>query len=110
MSEYANYSEYLRHPRFRSVVDYIFRRANQRCENSIEINGEVARCERKATEPHHIKYCKWGEFDTPENLIAVCHECHCVLHTCDSCGGTLKAEAIKANRTICFACFQDGAK
>lgn len=46
------------------------------------------RCERckaaKATEPHHLRYPKWGTIDVPENMIAVCHECHCVLHNKES--------------------------
>lgn len=102
---YSSYSEYLRHPRFRAVVNEVFRRCGGRCENDVLVNGDWVRCGRKATEPHHTKYCKWGEFDPPENLMAVCHECHCELHTCDTCGGWLKAEAIKAGRTCCYSCY-----
>lgn len=43
--------------------------------------GICERCRRRpATEPHHLRYPKWGTFDVPENLIAVCHACHCELH------------------------------
>lgn len=105
---YTSYAEYLRHPRFRAVVDQVFRRAGGRCENEkMDIYGRVKRCSNKATEPHHVRYCKWGDFDTPDNLLAVCHECHCDFHTCALCGGTLKAEAIKAERSICLNCFME---
>jgi hypothetical protein len=32
------------------------------------------------TEVHHLQYPPWGTVDVPENLLAVCHECHCRLH------------------------------
>ena len=35
---------------------------------------------RPPTEPHHLRYPQWGAFDVPENLIAVCHQCHCDIH------------------------------
>lgn len=107
---YRSYAEYLRHSRFRAVVGEVFRRSGGRCENEVDRGGRMVRCTRKATEPHHTKYCKWGEFDPPENLLAVCHECHCDLHTCRRCGGYMKAEAIKADRDICFECFVEASK
>lgn len=36
---YRTYSEYLRHPKFREVVDEVFRRAGGRCENEVFVNG-----------------------------------------------------------------------
>ena len=33
-----------------------------------------------ASEVHHLKYPPWATFDVPENLIAVCHDCHCRIH------------------------------
>jgi hypothetical protein len=68
---YRTYREYLRHPRFLKVRAVVFRRAAGRCE----------RCGlRPPTEPHHLRYPPWGEFDVPENLIAVCNPCHCEIH------------------------------
>lgn len=43
--------------------------------------GSCERCQcRPPTEPHHLRYPPWGAFDVPENLIAVCHPCHCEIH------------------------------
>lgn len=68
---YRSYAEYLRHPRFLAVRDAVFQRAAERCE----------RCEvRTPTEPHHLRYPPWGAFDVPENMIAICHPCHCEIH------------------------------
>lgn len=68
---YASYKEYLRHPRFLAVREVVFQRAA----------GLYERCGlRPPTEPHHLQYPPWGTFDVPENLLAVCHACHCVLH------------------------------
>lgn len=68
---YQSYSEYLRHPKFLEVRRRVFERAGGKCE----------RCHsRPPTEPHHLRYPKWGTFDTDDNLLAVCHECHCKLH------------------------------
>lgn len=27
-----------------------------------------------------MKYPAWGTFDVPENLLPVCHQCHCAIH------------------------------
>lgn len=68
---YRNYREYLRHPRFLAVRARAFERADGLCE----------RCkQRPPTEPHHLRYPPWGAFDVPENLLVVCHRCHCELH------------------------------
>lgn len=68
---YRTYREYLRHPRFRAIRRRVFARAGGWCE----------RCKtRWPTEPHHLRYPPWGEFDVPENMIAVCHRCHCEIH------------------------------
>ena len=67
---YVDYADYLRHPRFLEVRRQAFDRAGGLCE----------RCkQRPATEPHHLAYPIWGEFDVVENLLAVCHECHCII-------------------------------
>lgn len=29
-------------------------------------------------------YPPWGTFDTEENLLAVCHRCHCDIHGKDN--------------------------
>jgi hypothetical protein len=68
---YRTYREYLKHPRFLKVRAQVFERAGGMCE----------RCHRRPpTEPHHLRYPPWGTFDLPENMIAVCHECHCEIH------------------------------
>lgn len=68
---YRTYAEYLRHPRFLEIRAEVFKRAGGLCE----------RCgKRPPTEPHHLRYPPWGTFDVPENMIAVCHQCHCEIH------------------------------
>ncbi|MGH3499337.1 MAG: HNH endonuclease [Nocardioidaceae bacterium] len=68
---YRSYREYLRHPRFLKVRTEVFDRAGGKCE----------RCGiRPPTEPHHLRYPPWGTFDVPENLVAICHQCHCDAH------------------------------
>ena len=43
--------------------------------------GICERCKRrKVTEVHHLRYPPWGTFDVPENLMAICHQCHCEIH------------------------------
>ncbi|OLT24355.1 hypothetical protein BJF79_13505 [Actinomadura sp. CNU-125] len=72
---YRSYREYLRHPRFLAIRAEVFERAGGSCE----------RCgQRPPTEPHHLRYPPWGAFDVPENLLAVCHGCHCELHGKDN--------------------------
>lgn len=69
--EYRSYREYLDHPKFKEIRALVFDRANGVCE----------KCgKRPPTEPHHLKYPPWGTFDEPENLLAVCHQCHCEFH------------------------------
>ncbi len=73
--EYKNYQEYLKHPKFRTIRKQAMSKANYTCQD----------CQRaKATEVHHIQYPKWGEFDVVENLIPLCHKCHCKRHDKDS--------------------------
>lgn len=68
---YRSYAEYLRHPRFLKIRAEVFTWAAGLCE----------RCsKRPPTEPHHLRYPPWGTFDVPENMIAVCHPCHCEIH------------------------------
>jgi three-Cys-motif partner protein len=68
---YASYAEYLRHPKFRAVRSVVIARSGGTCE----------RCKaRRVTEVHHLIYPKWGTFDVPENMIAICHQCHCEIH------------------------------
>jgi hypothetical protein len=68
---YRTYREYLQHPTFRAVRAQVMERAQNQCE--------VCRLV-PATEVHHLRYPPWGTFDVPENLVAVCHQCHCVIH------------------------------
>jgi len=69
--EYSNYQEYLRHPRFRAIRITVMMRAGGVCEDCKE---------KPASEVHHLRYPKWGTFDVPENLVAICHSCHCKRH------------------------------
>jgi hypothetical protein len=68
---YRSYAEYLRHPRFRAVRAEVIKRS-----------GNVCECCHRApvTEVHHLRYPPWGTFDVPENLVAICHGCHCIEH------------------------------
>lgn len=93
MTEYKTYREYLAHPEFLRVVSQCRKRAGGKCE----------RCgNEKPTEPHHFKYCKWGEFDEPENLQMLCRECHEEAHRCINCGKiSLKAKHIKQGLKTC---------
>lgn len=68
---YSSYKEYLRHPEYRKVRAQALKRAGGTCE----------RCkQRPVTEVHHLRYPKWGTFDTQDNLLAICHQCHCEIH------------------------------
>jgi hypothetical protein len=70
MPPYSNYSdEYLRHPLYRIARAAAMRRARYICEDCTTA---------RATETHHVHYPAWGAFDTPSNLRAVCHDCHCI--------------------------------
>lgn len=68
---YKTYREYLNHPEFKKIRAIVMDRSSGMCEKC----GTA-----KATEVHHLKYPKWGTFDTPDNLISVCHQCHCKVH------------------------------
>lgn len=93
---YVSYREYLELPDYRAVCDEVRRRSGGICE--------VCKA-RAAIEAHHVAYCKWGEVDTPENLLDVCRQCHCDLHRCSRCEEvTLKAVEIKAGSKVCRAC------
>jgi hypothetical protein len=70
-SPYQTYAEYLRHPEFRRVRTAVMVRSGGKCE----VCGL-----RPPTEVHHRQYPPWGTFDTEDNLLAVCHECHCLQH------------------------------
>ena len=64
------YDQYLRTPEFKAVRSAVMNRADHKCE----------RCGEPASEVHHVKYAKWGTIDDPENMIAICHQCHCSIH------------------------------
>jgi hypothetical protein len=68
---YATYAEYLKHPKFLVIRQQAMDAANWICQ----------RCKTaRATEVHHLRYPKWGTFDVIENLLPVCHQCHCDIH------------------------------
>ena len=70
---FPTYNDYLRSEAFGKVRAQVMARAGGACEMCHDT---------PATEPHHLTYSNWrnGEVDVPDNLIAVCHECHCQLH------------------------------
>lgn len=70
-SPYRTYREYLAHPQFLAVRAEAMSRSSGICELCHD---------SKASEVHHRIYPRWGTFDEPEALIAVCHECHCKAH------------------------------
>lgn len=70
-SPYNTYAEYLRHPTFRAIRRKAMEAANWTCQ----------KCHKaRATQIHHLRYPKWGTFDVIENLLPVCHRCHCEIH------------------------------
>lgn len=73
--DYRSYEEYRQLPEFKVVRAQVYQRAGGVCERCHE--GVV-------TEAHHVKYPPWGTIDVPENMIAVCHKCHCELHGKDN--------------------------
>ena len=74
MREYGNYTEYLSHPKFKTIRWGVLKTANFICQD----------CKKsRATQVHHLKYPPWGEFDVPANLVAICYVCHCKRHGVD---------------------------
>jgi len=71
MEEYSTYKEYLSHPKFRAIRAKAMQKAKFTCQ-------DCKKC--PASEVHHIRYPKWGTFDTVDNIIPVCHRCHCIRH------------------------------
>lgn len=71
IQRFRHYEEdYLTHPIYRAIREVAWNRAKGRCE----------RCGAPASEVHHRRYPQpWGSFDTPGNLQAVCHPCHCQI-------------------------------
>lgn len=68
---YRSYAEYRTTRLFRIARDVAWRRSRGICEQ----------CRRApVSEVHHLQYPVWGAFDTPSNLIAVCHDCHNTHH------------------------------
>lgn len=104
MSSYKTYSEYLRHPKFRAVVQKCIERSNGRCEAEIDWHDDgPVLCNKEAPlEPHHVVYPEWGQFDVPENIQMICRECHENAHRCVVCREvTLKARHIKHGQNWC---------
>jgi len=71
MAWYRSYREYLNSDPFLSIRRHVMRRAGGRCE--------ICRV-TIATEVHHLVYPTWGTWDSPTNLKAICHACHCKEH------------------------------
>lgn len=76
---YRNYPEYLQHPIFQLIrrERFAFARKNTGHRYGKTL-CEVCKKE-VATESHHLIYAPWGYFDVLNNIIAVCHRCHCKL-------------------------------
>jgi len=93
---YDSYEEYLAHPLFLKTVQRARIRAAGACEGCLQL---------LPTEPHHVKYCKWGDFDPPENIKMLCRPCHEDAHRCRRClNVALKAADIKAGVNVCARC------
>jgi len=71
--KFPTYRDYLNSVEFAVIKKQVFQRARGICEQCHEV---------PATDPHHLVYPDWknGEIDIPENILAVCHPCHCRLH------------------------------
>lgn len=70
---YSTYEEYLGSYDMAAIRKQVYQRCNGICEQ----------CHTAmVTECHHIRYPKWyaGEIDVPDNLLGLCHECHCAVH------------------------------
>lgn len=78
---YQDYKEYLAHPFFKLVRKEVMAKSYGNIPKYKKWGNVCQACGNEfATEVHHNVYCKWHEFDVPENLIAVCHQCHCKIH------------------------------
>lgn len=71
---WLTYNEYLASPVFKSIRAIAMQDANRHCQYND--------CGRYATEVHHLKYSDWfkGQPDNINNLLPVCHQCHCEIH------------------------------
>jgi len=97
MLRYRTYGEYIRTPEFRILRRFVLKRAAGQCVD----------CGRNATQVHHVRYCKWGDIDAPENLVAICFRCHEDRHRCVECGEVrLKAREIKMGLITCPRCME----
>lgn len=93
---YATYQEYLQSEQFRWCVSLVIERCDGVCE---DCKSELG------VDPHHVRYCKWGEYDPPENLVYLCRKCHEERHRCELCKRVaLKAKHIKQGVKVCEAC------
>lgn len=103
MLSYKTFGEYLKHPLYLESKQAAQKRSNGFCE--FVGTGTNGVCKNKATECCHLKYCKWGEFDPPENLIWICKECDLILNVCSTCKlNRLKAAQIKKGSNVCDSC------
>ena len=71
LNPYNNYQEYLRHPEFLVIKTQKLKEVGFMCEICNRVKTSVV---------HHLCYPKWGTFDSVDNLMAVCHQCHCLIH------------------------------
>ena len=100
MTAYRTYKEYLLTPEFHAVRSIVRHRSSGICE---DCHNSVA------VDIHHVAYCRWGEFDTEQNLLDLCRPCHEGRHKCTMCCQiSLKASEIKRGKTICPRCSRKG--
>ena len=81
MSANPQYDQYLRSDCWwKQVRQCCLQNAKYTCEaHVIAVTGARIRCSRTATEAHHLTYVRIGR-ELPEDLLAVCSECHRRLH------------------------------
>jgi len=71
MPHYVGYEAYRKHWLFKAIRRTAIKRADGICEECLAA---------PVTEVHHETYPAWGAFDSPSNMKAVCHSCHCEKH------------------------------
>lgn len=72
---FRDYESYLKSREFGEIRKHVIQRSNGRCE----VCGS-----QKASEVHHCIYPPRGTVDSPDNLKAICHSCHCRVHGKDT--------------------------
>ena len=98
---YRTWQEYQVHPKYLATKEEVRIRSKGVCEH-VPVNG--TRCTGSIADVIHIRFCKFFQFDPPENLLAVCTKCKAFLTTCRSCSSRLVAKHVKAGYVYCDQC------